>query len=131
MIKVPGTNPGRFQDRYRESCGYLVKNPALIAKAPKLAEEEIEPYGIEEIQRLLRVASERRNSARWAVALALGLRQCGALGLKWDDLNLDKGTMRVRRGRLRPKYAHGCGGTCCANPATVPGVIASAQPLAT
>ena len=54
----------------------------------------------------------RRNGARWAVALALGLRQGEALGLKWDRVALDKGTIRIRRSRLRPKYAHGCGGTC-------------------
>jgi integrase len=67
---------------------------------------------IEEIQRLLQVASERRNSARWALALALGLRQGEALGLRWEDVDLDHGVLRVRRSRLRPRYAHGCGGTC-------------------
>jgi len=32
--------------------------------------------------------------------------------LKWDDVDLHKGTLRVRRGRLRPKYAHGCNPSC-------------------
>jgi integrase len=58
------------------------------------------------------VVDDRRNGARWVVALALGLRQGEALGLKWSDLDLEKGTLRIRRGRLRPKYAHGCDGTC-------------------
>jgi integrase len=40
------------------------------------------------------------------------LRQGEALGLTWNDVDLDKGTIRVRRSRLRPRYAHGCGGTC-------------------
>lgn len=92
--------------------GHLPRNPVLLAKAPRLVETEIEPYDLEEIQRLLKVASERRNGARWVVALALGLRQGEALGLKWTDLDLEKGTLRIRRGRLRPKYAHGCGGSC-------------------
>jgi integrase len=83
-----------------------------LAKAPLLDEEEPEPYEIAEIQHLLKVVSERRNGARWVVALALGLRQGECLGMKWEDLNLEKGLLRVRRGRLRPKYAHGCGGTC-------------------
>jgi hypothetical protein len=38
-------------------------------------EEEIEPFSVYEIQRLLKVIRQRRNSARWAVLLALGLRQ--------------------------------------------------------
>jgi integrase len=58
------------------------------------------------------VAAQHRNSARWADALALGLRQGEALGLRWDDVDLDKGILRIRRSRLRPKYEHGCGGTC-------------------
>jgi integrase len=53
-----------------------------------------------------------RNSARWAVALALGLRQGEALGLKWADVDLDRGVLMVRRSRRRPRYAHGCGDTC-------------------
>ncbi len=91
---------------------HLPRNPVLLAKAPKLTEEEVEPYGVDEIQRLLRVVSGRRNGARWVLALALGLRQGEALGLKWADVDLDKGTLRIRRGRLRPKYVHGCDGTC-------------------
>ncbi|MDM4784684.1 tyrosine-type recombinase/integrase [Micromonospora sp. b486] len=50
----------------------------------------------------------RRNSARWAVALALGLRQGEALGLRWSDVDLDAGTLIVRRGRQRPRWEHGC-----------------------
>ncbi len=92
----------------------------LQAKAPKLTEEEVDPYGIDEIQRLLEVVSERRNGARWVVALALGLRQGEALGLKWTDVDLDQGTLRVRRGRLRPKYEHGCGGACGRMPGYCP-----------
>lgn len=92
--------------------GRLVRNPAALAKAPAVNEEEVEPYDVPEIRRRLEVAAQRRNSARWAVALALGLRQGEALGLKWDDVDLDKGVLRIRRSRLRPKYEHGCGGTC-------------------
>ena len=99
---------------------HLVRNPALLAKAPALSDEEIEPYEVHEVQRLLEVAGRQRNSARWAVALALGLRQGEALGLKWDDVDLDKGTLRIRRSLLRPKYVHGCDGTCGETPGHCP-----------
>ena len=84
----------------------------LLAKAPKLDADDVEPYDVPEIQRLLEAAARRRNGARWALALALGLRQGEALGLTWDDVDLEKGTIRVHRSRLRPKYTHGCGGAC-------------------
>lgn len=90
----------------------LGTNPVLLARAPRLDDEEIEPYDLEEVKRLLSAVRDRRNGVRWVVALALGLRQGEALGLKWTDVDLTKGTLKVRRGRLRPKYTHGCGGTC-------------------
>lgn len=92
--------------------GHLAQNPVKLAKAPRVVEEEIEPYTVEEVRRILRAAEDRRNSARWAVALALGLRQGEALGLKWTDVDLTNGVLWVRRSRRRPRYAHGCGDTC-------------------
>ena len=93
--------------------GYLSRNVAALAKPPSLSDQaEVEPYSVEEVKRLLETAGERRNSARWAIALALGLRLGEALGLKWSEVDLDAGTLRVRRGRQRPKYAHDCGNTC-------------------
>jgi integrase len=88
---------------------HLVVNPALEAKAPKVEAVEVEPYTVDEVKTLLEAAQRRRNSGRWAIALALGLRQGEALGLKWADVNLDVGTLVVKRSRLRPKWEHGCG----------------------
>ncbi|RFU87369.1 site-specific tyrosine recombinase XerC [Streptomyces sp. YIM 130001] len=92
--------------------GHITTNVAEIARAPRLEEEDIEPYSIEEVQSLLLEASKLRNSARWVVALALGLRQGEALGLKWEDVYLDAGYVRTRKNRLRPKYEHGCADPC-------------------
>lgn len=99
---------------------HLALNPALLARAPVLDTDEVEPYDVPEIQRLLEAAARRRNPARWALALALGLRQGEVLGLTWEDVDLIKGTIRIRRSRLRPRYEHGCGGTCCRKPGFCP-----------
>jgi integrase len=94
--------------------GYLAKNPALLAKLPRddRTEDEIEPYTVAEVQRLFQASMSRRNGARWVIALALGLRQGEALGLKWSDVDLEAHILHIRRGRLRPKYKHGCRDTC-------------------
>jgi integrase len=92
--------------------GHLVHNPASLAKAPRLSEHEVEPFGVEEVQQLPTTAMNSRNGVRWAVALALGLRQGEALGLKWSDVDLDAGVLVVRRARLRPRWRHGCDGKC-------------------
>jgi integrase len=90
----------------------ITTNPAQIAKSPRVVETEIEPFTMDEARRLLEVAGSRRNGARWAVALSLGLRQGEALGLRWPDLDLDAGTLVVRRALQRHVWQHGCGGSC-------------------
>ena len=92
--------------------GYLGKNPVVLAKYPRVEEEEIEPYSVEEVQRLIETALPLRNGVRFIVALSTGLRQGEVLGLKWTDIDLAAGTLRVRKNRLRPKYAHGCTKPC-------------------
>ncbi|MGA5128225.1 tyrosine-type recombinase/integrase [Streptomyces olivoreticuli] len=82
---------------------HITINPATIAKAPRLEEEEVEPYSVEEVQRILLEAERHRNTARWVIALALGLRQGEALGLQWKDVDWEAGVIRVSRGRLRPR----------------------------
>ncbi|MFR0353563.1 tyrosine-type recombinase/integrase [Streptomyces sediminimaris] len=90
--------------------GHAAKNAAALAKPPRVEEEEaeVEPYSLEEVQRLLIEVNKRRNSARWMLALALGLRQGETLGLRWSDVDLDNEYLKLRRNRLRPKYRHGC-----------------------
>ncbi|MFC9235683.1 tyrosine-type recombinase/integrase [Streptomyces decoyicus] len=96
--------------------GHVTRNVAMLAVPPRIEDEEVEPYDIEEVQRLLAEAAKLRNSARWSIALALGLRQGEALGLRWSDVDLNAGILRVRKNRLRPKYLHGCGGECGRKP---------------
>ena len=91
---------------------HLRRNPAVLAKPPRLPEWEIEPLSVDEVRQLLDTAGRHRNAARWAVALALGLRQGEALGLRWSDLDLDAGRLAVRRTQQRARWVHGCDGSC-------------------
>jgi integrase len=100
--------------------GHITTNPATLAKPPRLPDEEFQPFTVEEIRRLLAAANRVRNSVRWALALALGLRQGEALGLKWIDVDLVNGRLTIRRNRIRPCWAHGCGGTCGRKPGHCP-----------
>ena len=92
--------------------GQIVKNPALTAKAPRLVEEEIEPFTVEEAKRVLVAASHGRNGVRFALAPALGLRQGEALGLQWPDVDEKNDTLTIRRALQRHTWRHGCGGIC-------------------
>ncbi|GAA2968681.1 tyrosine-type recombinase/integrase [Actinokineospora diospyrosa] len=86
----------------------ITRNPASLAKAPKLEETEIEPFTEEEAQRLIRCAKKRRNGVRFIVGLALGLRKGESIGLKWTRIDLAKGKLRTPRQLQRHKWKHGC-----------------------
>lgn len=83
-------------------------NAAMTAKAPRVEEEEIEPLTVEEAKRLLLAASHRRNGTRWAIALAVGLRQGETLGLQWTRVDLTTATIQVRHALQRRTWQHGC-----------------------
>jgi len=87
----------------------LVTNPAALARPPRVERTEIEPLTAHECRAIMRASRGRLNAARWSVALSLGLRQDEALGLMWDDVDLDTGVLRVRRAVQRRTRAHGCG----------------------
>jgi integrase len=95
-----------------ERRGRIVKNPATVARPPRLVEAEIEPFTVVEAKRILAAAGGRRNGVRYALALALGIRQGEALGLQWRDLDLDAGTLTIRRAIQRQTWRHGCKMPC-------------------
>ena len=92
--------------------GHVSRNVAALAKPPRVQVEPVRPYSVDEVQRILEAAMQRPNGARWAIALALGLRQGEAAGLRWEDVDLETWSLRIRGTRPRPVYGHGCGGTC-------------------
>ena len=59
------------------------------------------PLSATEARQVIAAAQTHGNSARWTVALAVGLRQSEALGLRWADVDLEKGALSVRRGLHR------------------------------
>lgn len=83
--------------------GRVGRNVCSLVDAPSLSHHEIEPLTVAEARKILTTADTRRNGARWAVALALGLRQGEALGLQWSDIDLDAPTLTVRRALQRQR----------------------------
>jgi integrase len=75
----------------------VARNVATLVDAPKARQEEVQPLTATEARKLLEVATELPNGARWSLALALGLRPGEVLGLLWNAVDLDAGTLTVRR----------------------------------
>jgi integrase len=106
----------------------ITRNPIRSVRSPRTGGVEIEPLTVDDAQAILAVAQHRRNGVRWAIALAMGLRQGEALGLKWTDITTEwhgcpeedheptpdyskahaTGTLTVRRALQRQTWRHGC-----------------------
>jgi integrase len=88
--------------------GRITRNVAKLVDAPSVSPQEIEPLTRDEARRILEVAAARRNGARWSVALALGIRQGEALGLRWSSVDLETGVIRAWFQIQRLAWRHGC-----------------------
>lgn len=73
------------------------RNVAGLVKPPRVARKEIQALDAEQARRLQAAANATRWAALFAVALATGMRQGELLGLKWADVDLDAGVIRVQR----------------------------------
>ena len=95
----------------------MTRNPVLRASAPRVLETEIEPLTVADARKILEAARGERNGAAWTIAISLGLRRGEVLALRWAHVDLDEGTLRVRRKLQRRSWRHGCTDlAACAQP---------------
>jgi integrase len=71
------------------------RNVARLVDRPRIQRKPISPLTPDEARRFLAAIRGHRLEALFSVALALGLRQGEALGLQWEDIDFDAGTLRV------------------------------------
>jgi integrase len=72
------------------------RNVARLVDRPRVERKQINPLTPEEARNFLGAIRGHRLEALFSVALALGLRQGEALGLRWEDVDFATRTMRVR-----------------------------------
>ncbi len=89
--------------------GLVPRNVADTLKLPRVDCEEINPLTAEESNRLIEAASADRLSALYVLAIHTGLRQGELLALRWEDLDLEGCTLRVRRTLTRSKGTYSVG----------------------
>lgn len=81
--------------------GLLGRNVASLAEPSHVPEREVRALSPADARALLEAVRGDRLEALFTVALALGLRQGEALGLRWSDVDLDGDTLRVQRSLQR------------------------------
>jgi integrase len=78
-----------------ENRNLISINPVRKVKNPQGVGKVLTPLKIEEVKRLLKTYQGTFLSARLHVSLICGLRQGEALGLRWQDIDLESGTLTV------------------------------------
>jgi integrase len=79
--------------------GLIPRNATEAVKPPQSTREEMRPLTPEQAKLLLQAAHETGNrlEALYVLAIHTGLRQGELLGLKWADVDLEDGSLQVRR----------------------------------
>jgi integrase len=79
----------------------ISRNVAKLVKMPGPSYDVNRGLTLDQARKLLVTAADDRLHALYVLALVLGLRRGELLGLRWDDVDLDAGTLRVRHNLQR------------------------------
>jgi integrase len=75
----------------------LNRNVAKLVRLPVPRSPEVNALTVDEARQLLDASSQHRLHALWVLLVSMGFRKSEALGLAWSDLDLDDGSLRVRK----------------------------------
>src|SRR5215216_5550519 len=81
--------------------GLIPRNPTDTVRPPKIEHKEISPLDGKQTQTLLEAARGDRLEAHYVLAVHTGMREGELLGLKWEDVDLERGVLRLRHALVR------------------------------
>jgi len=85
--------------------GMIARNPADKVKPPRPVDKEMKTLTAAQVDALLRAVEGTRFQVPILLAVGTGMRRGEVLALRWQDANLDAGTLSVRRSMERTKAA--------------------------
>jgi len=83
---------------------YIAKNPAFKCTLPRTGQTEPRPLDDDQVTALLKAVRESDMEYIVTVALFTGLRLSELLGLTWDAIDFDKGTISVNKQLAQPRH---------------------------
>ena len=79
----------------------LPYNPALGVELESVRRPSVTPYGVDELGRFLEAAGRHPLGALFELMALSGLRRGEAVGLRWQDVDLERGIVTVRQQVMR------------------------------
>ena len=75
--------------------GFVRRNVAQLADPPRVEKRRSAPWTVEQVRTFLRAVQDDRLMPLFLVAAATGMRRGELLGLRWQDVDLEDGTLQV------------------------------------
>lgn len=79
------------------SLGYIRFNPADRPELPKVEKQEIKPLDTEQTRAFLAAIKGHQFETVYTVTLFTGLREGEILGLSWDCIDFERGTVTIKQ----------------------------------
>jgi integrase len=83
--------------------GLMTSNPTEATDPPRRVRKEIKPLKREQVACLFEAARGDRLEALYVVAVLTGLRAGELLGLRWEEIDLERRVLRVQQQLVRTK----------------------------
>lgn len=77
--------------------GLLMRNVTDMVDAPRRASPEMQAWDARQVAAVLAAAAGDELEALWRLAVFSGMRRGEMLGLRWADVDLDRGELAIRR----------------------------------
>ena len=77
--------------------GHIGRNPAHGASLPRYTHTEMMVLDADQVTQFLIAAQVSRYEGLYSLAIQTGMRQGELFGLKWTDLNWDRGELKIQR----------------------------------
>lgn len=79
----------------------IMRNVVTLVEPPQVESRDLSPWSLDETLDFLAAARKDPLYAAFVLAIALGFRRGEIVGLRWENVDLDKREIRVRKQRQR------------------------------
>lgn len=77
--------------------GWVARNVADAVKPPRWKPREMQTWSVEEARLFMAASDDSIHGPIWSLALSSGMRKGELLGLRWGDVDFERGVLHIRQ----------------------------------